>query len=48
MHRDPGERPNDRYKSMSLLMCLNWDRLLYLATIAAALWIGAFVGTLVH
>ncbi|MGJ8583157.1 MAG: hypothetical protein ACSHXD_03610 [Marinosulfonomonas sp.] len=34
------------YRGLSLLMDLNWDRLLYLATIAGALMLGAFVGTL--
>lgn len=34
------------YRGLSLLMDLNWDRLLYIATIAGALMLGAFVGTL--
>ena len=34
------------YKGVSLLVNLNWDRLLYLATIAVALWAGAFSGSL--
>jgi hypothetical protein len=34
------------YRGLSLLIGLNWDRLLYLATIAAALWAGAVVGRL--
>ncbi|MFN3210720.1 MAG: hypothetical protein ACE369_17290 [Roseovarius sp.] len=34
------------YRGMTLLVNLNGDRLLYLATIAAALWAGAFVGSL--
>ncbi|ASM72517.1 MULTISPECIES: hypothetical protein [Roseobacteraceae] len=34
------------YKGLSLLMLLNWDRALYLATIAAALWLGAYLGSL--
>ena len=32
------------YQSLHLLFNLNWDRLLYLVTIAVALWIGAFLG----
>ncbi len=34
------------YRGLSLLFDLNWDRLLYLATIAIALMMGAFIGTL--
>jgi hypothetical protein len=34
------------YRGLSLLMDLNWDRLLYLATIAGALLAGAFIGSL--
>ena len=34
------------YRGLSLLMVLNWDRVLYVATIAFALAAGAFVGTL--
>jgi hypothetical protein len=34
------------YRGLSLLMQLNWDRILYLMTILAALWIGAFIGSL--
>ncbi len=34
------------YRGLSLLVDLNWDRLLYLATIAAALFAAAFVGSL--
>ena len=29
-----------------VLMDLNWDRVLYIVTIAAALWMGSFLGTL--
>ncbi len=36
----------DGYRGMTVLMTLNWDRLLYLATIAGALCAGAFVGSL--
>jgi len=34
------------YKGLSLLFDLNWDRLLYVATIGAALLAGAYVGSL--
>lgn len=34
------------YRGLSLLWRLNWDRILYLATIAGALMIGAFIGSL--
>ncbi|MFT6451973.1 MAG: hypothetical protein ACJA06_001460 [Halocynthiibacter sp.] len=34
------------YRSLSLLADLNWDRLLYGATIAVALVAGSYVGTL--
>ena len=34
------------YRGFSLLMTLNWDRLLYLATIACALAAGAWLGSL--
>ncbi len=34
------------YRGFSLLMMLNWDRLLYLATIAVALAAGAWLGSL--
>ncbi|UOA27471.1 hypothetical protein [Pseudosulfitobacter sp. DSM 107133] len=30
------------YKGLSLLVLLNGDRALYLVTIAAALWVGAY------
>lgn len=32
------------YRGFSLLMSLNWDRLLYVGTIAAALMLGSYVG----
>ncbi|WP_280842513.1 hypothetical protein [Sagittula salina] len=35
------------YRSMSLLVSINFDRLLYVCTIAFALFFGALVGTLV-
>lgn len=34
------------YQGLSLLFNLNWDRMLYLATILVALLMGAFVGSL--
>ena len=33
------------YRSMSLLVHINWDRLLYIATIVFALFCGAWLGT---
>lgn len=33
------------YKGLSLLIDLNWDRLLYIATIAGALLMGAWLGS---
>ncbi|MFK7835594.1 MAG: hypothetical protein AB8B60_05190 [Sulfitobacter sp.] len=34
------------YRGLSLLMDLNWDRALYVGTIALALAAGAFIGSL--
>jgi hypothetical protein len=34
------------YRGLSLLFDLNWDRLLYVGTIAGALLLGAYVGSL--
>ena len=34
------------YRGFSLLVNLNWDRLLYLGTICAALSAGAYLGSL--
>lgn len=34
------------YRGLSLVMSLNWDRLLYLLTIAFALMAGAYLGSL--
>jgi hypothetical protein len=34
------------YHGVSLLVNLNWDRLMYLGTIAGALGLGAWVGSL--
>lgn len=33
------------YRGLSLLWDVNWDRILYLATIAFALMAGAFLGS---
>ncbi len=33
------------YRGLSLLLNLNWDRIMYLATILVALMLGAFVGS---
>ncbi|WP_275116075.1 hypothetical protein [Aliiroseovarius subalbicans] len=41
------EQIQQSYRGLSLLMDLNWDRLLYVGTIAGALGTGAFLGTLV-
>lgn len=35
------------YRGLSLIMSLNWDLLLYLATIAFALMAGAYLGSLI-
>lgn len=34
------------YRSLGLLMSLNWDRVLYVFTIIFALMLGGFIGTL--
>ncbi len=34
------------YQGLSLLVDLNWDRLLYLATLVGALMAGGWIGTL--
>lgn len=34
------------YRGLSLVMMLNWDRLVYLATIVIALLFGAWIGGL--
>jgi len=36
------------YRGLSLLMNLNWDRLLYGATITFALGAGAYLGTILN
>ncbi|PYG31613.1 hypothetical protein [Pelagimonas varians] len=33
------------YRSMSVLVSINWDRLLYVFTIVFALFLGAYLGT---
>jgi hypothetical protein len=42
------EHVQQGYRSLSLLMNLNWDRLLYGATIAFALVAGSYVGNLLN
>lgn len=39
------ERIHIGSRGLGLLMALNWDRILYVATIAVALGVGAFLGT---
>lgn len=34
------------YRGLSLMLSLNWDRVLYLVTIAGALMAGAYLGSL--
>jgi len=34
------------YRGLSLLVGVNWDRLIYPATIAGALLLGSFLGTM--
>lgn len=36
------------YRGLSLLMEINWDRLLYIGTIGFALGAGAWIGTLLN
>ncbi|WP_292293306.1 hypothetical protein [Marivita sp.] len=36
----------DGYKTFSLLISINWDRLLYVFAIAASLFLGAYIGSL--
>lgn len=33
------------YRGMTVLMNLNWDRMLFLTALALALWAGAFIGS---
>ena len=35
-------------RSMTLLLSINWDRLLYVATIVFALFFGAYLGLLLQ
>lgn len=35
-----------RYRGLTLLVDINWDRLLYLAMLAASLLVGAYFGSL--
>lgn len=34
------------YRGLSLLVDINWDLILYLATISGALMLGAYIGSL--
>ncbi len=43
---EPVQQIMENTRGLSLLVNLNWDRLLYLATICVALGFGAFVGSL--
>ena len=36
----------ESYRGLSLVMMLNWDRLLFLATIGLALMAGAYLGSI--
>lgn len=36
----------DGYKTFSLLISINWDRLLYAFAIGASLFLGAYLGSL--
>jgi hypothetical protein len=36
------------YRGLSLLMDLNWDRLLYIGTLAFALGAGAYLGAILN
>lgn len=36
------------YRSMSLLVTINWDRLLYIGTIIVALFFGAYLGSFLY
>lgn len=40
------ELMSEGYRGVRLLVGLNWDRILYLATIVVALLFGAFIGSL--
>lgn len=36
----------DGYRSFSLLVSINWDRMIYVSAIAASLFLGAYLGKL--
>ena len=38
----------DGYRGLSLLMDLNWDRILYVSTIVLALGAGAWLGSVIQ
>jgi len=40
------EMIHDGYRGLSVMVNLNWDRLVYLATIFAALMAGGYLGSL--
>ena len=40
------QKIHDGYRSLNLIWNLNWDRVLYVFTIAVALFAGAFIGSL--
>ena len=42
------EHVHHGYRGLGVLMELNWDRLLYVATTAVALGFGAWVGSLLN
>ena len=37
---------HDGYKTFSLLISINWDRLMYVSAIVASLFLGAYLGAL--
>ena len=36
------------YRSMTMIVAINWDRLLYMCTIVFALFLGAYLGSALH
>ena len=40
------QKIHDGYRGLNLIWNLNWDRVLYVFTIAVALFAGAFIGSL--
>lgn len=39
---------HDGYNSLSFLVSLNWDRILYVATVFLALCLGAYLGSVLQ